>query len=104
MRYGWQPPYSTGKILPLKTISFERNRGARREGRDLSDDRRPGVYLHTALTLCCQSSSEPETTIACSTKLGRNTGACFALGDSYDPEREGSKITPEADEIPQRYD
>ncbi len=27
----------------------------------------------------------------------------FRLGDSYDPQREGSKITPDADEIPLRY-
>ena len=27
----------------------------------------------------------------------------FRMGDSYDPQREGSKITPDADEIPLRY-
>jgi hypothetical protein len=67
------------------------------------DERRPGVYVHAALH--CVANRPP--------KPGRyrmlyetrpKHRRLFRLGDSYDPQREGSKITPEVDEIPRVYE
>ena len=74
---------------------------AAKEG--IVDERRPGVYVHAALH--CVANRPP--------KPGRyrmlfetrpKHRRLFRVGDNYDPQREGSKIKPEADEIPPGYD
>jgi hypothetical protein len=70
---------------------------------EIVDERRPGVYVHAALH--CVANRPP--------KGGRyrmlyetrpKHRRLFRMGDSYDPLREGSKITPEIDEIPRSYE
>jgi hypothetical protein len=74
---------------------------AAKEG--IVDERRPGVYVHAALH--CVANRPP--------KPGRyrmlfetrpKHRRLFRVGDNCDPLREGSKIKPEADEIPPGYD
>jgi hypothetical protein len=74
---------------------------AAKEG--IVDERRPGVYVHAALH--CVANRPP--------KPGRyrmlyetrpKHRRLFRVGDSYDPRREGSKITPDADELPRGYE
>jgi hypothetical protein len=70
---------------------------------EIVDERRPGVYVHVAQH--CVANRPP--------RGGRyrmlyetrpKHRRLFRLGDHYDPLREGSKITPEADEIPLGYE
>jgi hypothetical protein len=73
---------------------------AAKEG--IIDERRPGVYVHAALHCVANRPPNPgryRMLYETRPKYRR----LFRLGDSYDPQREGSKITPEADEIPLRY-
>jgi hypothetical protein len=74
---------------------------AAKEG--MVEELRPGVYVHAALH--CVANRPP--------KPGRyrmlyetrpKHRRLFRLGDHYDPRREGSKIMPEADEIPPGYE
>jgi hypothetical protein len=73
---------------------------AAREG--IIDELRPGVYVHAALHCVANRPPNPgryRMLYETRPKYRR----LFRLGDNYDPQREGSKITPEADEIPLRY-
>ena len=66
------------------------------------DELRPGVYVHAALHCVANRPPNPgryRMLYETRPKYRR----LFRLGDSYHPQREGSKITPEADEIPLRY-
>jgi hypothetical protein len=74
---------------------------AAREG--IIDQRRPGVYVHAALHCVANRPPKPgryRMLYETRSKYRR----LFRLGDSYDPQREGSKITPEIDEIPRGYE
>ena len=74
---------------------------AAKEG--IIDELRPGVYVHAALHCVANRPPNPgryRMLYETRPKYRR----LFRLGDNYDPQREGSKITPEADEIPLRYD
>ena len=65
-------------------------------------ERRPGVYVHAALHCVANRPPNPgryRMLFETRPKYRR----LFRLGDSYNPQREGCKITPEADEIPLRY-
>jgi hypothetical protein len=73
---------------------------AAKEG--IIDELRPGVYVHAALHCVANRPPNPgryRMLYETRPKYRR----LFRLGDSYDPQREGSKITPDADEIPLRY-
>jgi hypothetical protein len=73
---------------------------AAKEG--IVDQRRPGVYVHAALHCVANRPPNPgryRMLYETRPKYRR----LFRLGDTYHPQREGSKITPEADEIPLRY-
>jgi hypothetical protein len=73
---------------------------AAKEG--IIDERRPGVYVHAALHCVANRPPNPgRYRMLYETKPKYRR--LFRLGDSYDPQREGSKITPEADEIPLHY-
>jgi hypothetical protein len=66
------------------------------------DELRPGVYVHAALHCVANRPPNPgryRMLYETRPKYRR----LFRLGDSYDPQREGSKVTPDADEIPLRY-
>lgn len=66
------------------------------------DELRPGVYVHAALHCVANRPPNPgryRMLYETRPKYRR----LFRLGDSYDPQREGSKIAPDADEIPLRY-
>jgi hypothetical protein len=66
------------------------------------EERRPGVYVHAALHCVANRPPNPgRYRMLYETKPKYRR--LFRLGDSYDPQREGSKITPEADEIPLHY-
>ena len=63
---------------------------------------RPGVYVHAALHCVANRPPNPgryRMLYETRPKYRR----LYRLGDSYDPQREGSKVIPEADEIPLRY-
>jgi hypothetical protein len=65
-------------------------------------ERRPGVYVHAALHCVANRPPHPgryRMLYETRPKYRR----LFRLGDSYDPQREGSKVTPEVDDIPLRY-
>lgn len=73
---------------------------AAREG--IVSERRPGVYVHAALHCVANRPPNPgryRMLYETRPKYRR----LFRLGDSYDPRREGRKITPETNEIPLRY-
>jgi len=73
---------------------------AAKEG--IIDEVRPGVYVHAALHCVANRPPNPgryRMLYETRPKYRR----LFRLGDSYDPQREGSKIIPGADEIPLRY-
>jgi hypothetical protein len=73
---------------------------AAKEG--IMDELRPGVYVHAALHCVANRPPNPgryRMLYETRPKYRR----LFRLGDSYDPQREGSKVTPAADEIPPRY-
>jgi hypothetical protein len=68
----------------------------------IMDELRPGVYVHAALHCVANRPPNPgryRMLYETRPKYRR----LFRLGDSYDPQREGSKVTPNADEIPLRY-
>lgn len=67
------------------------------------DELRPGVYVHAALHCVANRPPKPgryRMLFETRPKYRR----LFRLGDSYDRQREGSKIMPDAEEIPPRYD
>jgi hypothetical protein len=73
---------------------------AAKEG--IVNELRPGVYVHAALHCVANRPPNPgryRMLYETRPKYRR----LFRLGDSYDPQREGSKITPGTDEIPLRY-
>lgn len=66
------------------------------------DELRPGVYVHAALHCVANRPPNPgryRMLYETRPKYRR----LFRLGDSYHPQREGSKVTPAADGIPLRY-
>jgi hypothetical protein len=66
------------------------------------DELRPGVYVHAALHCVANRPPNPgryRMLYETRPKYRR----LFRLGDSYNPQREGSKIAPDTDEMPLRY-
>ena len=69
---------------------------------EIIDERRPGVYQHVVQHCVANRPPKPNNyrmLFESRPKYRR----LFRVGDSYDPRREGGKITPEADDIPMRY-
>src|SRR5580700_7982091 len=63
---------------------------------------RPGVYVHAALHCVANRPPNPgryRMLYETRPKYRR----LYRLGDNYDPQREGSKITPDPDRIPPSY-
>jgi hypothetical protein len=70
---------------------------------EIVDELRPGVYVHAALHCVANRPPNPgryRMLYETRPKYRR----LFRLGDTYNPQREGSKIAPDKDEIPLRYD
>jgi len=73
---------------------------ARREG--LSQPLRRGVYVHAVQHCVANRAPNPgRYRMLIETAPGRRR--LYRLGDSYDPRREGAKITPDRDDLPQAY-
>jgi hypothetical protein len=74
---------------------------AAKEG--IVDERRPGVYVHAALHCVANRPPKPARYRMLYETRPKHR-RLFRMGDSYDPQRAGSKITPEVDEIPPGYE
>lgn len=73
---------------------------ARREG--LREPLRPGVYVHVVLHCVANRPPNPgRYRMLFETAKGRRR--LFHTGDPFHPDREGSKITPSAEELPEGY-
>ena len=73
---------------------------AHREG--LSEPLRPGVYVHVVQHCVANRAPNPgRYRMLLETTDGRRR--LFRQGDPYHPEREGSKLVPQAEEIPEEY-
>jgi hypothetical protein len=74
----------------------------RAEKEGIIEERRPGVYVHAALHCVANRPPNPgRYRMLYETKPKHRR--LFRQGDGYDPQRQGSKVTPEPDEIPLRY-
>jgi hypothetical protein len=74
----------------------------RAEKEGIIEERRPGVYVHAALHCVANRPPNPgRYRMLYETKPKHRR--LFREGDCYDPQRQGGKVTPEADEIPLRY-
>jgi hypothetical protein len=73
---------------------------ARKEG--LHEPLRPGVYVHVVQHSVANRSPNPgRYRMLLETSAGRRR--LYRRGDSYHPQREGGKITPEPENIPDSY-
>jgi hypothetical protein len=76
---------------------------ARASRESLAGLERPGVYVHVVQHCVANRPPNPgRYRMLFETRPGRRR--LFRDGDPYDPSREGSKITPSGDEIPQNYE
>jgi hypothetical protein len=75
---------------------------ARADRESMAGALRPGVYVHVVQHCVANRPPNPgRYRMLFETAEGRRR--LFREGDYFDPAREGSKITPEADEIPAAY-
>lgn len=73
---------------------------ARREG--LHEPVRPGVYVHVVLHCVANRPPNPgRYRMLFETSEGRRR--LYRVGDAYHPDREGSKITPDPEDLPSGY-
>ena len=63
---------------------------------------RPGVSIH-AYQHCVANVPPNPGRYRILTATGKNTRRIFRPGDDYHPDREGGKITPKREDIPQKY-
>jgi hypothetical protein len=74
----------------------------RAERQNLYGSLRPGVYVHVVQHCVANRRPNPgRYRMLVETRAGRRR--LFRAGDAYHPEREGGKITPEADALPHGY-
>lgn len=68
----------------------------------LTESLRPGVYIHAQMHCVANRPPNPgRYRMLLETRTGRRR--LFRTGDPYDERREGSKITPAAADIPEKY-
>jgi hypothetical protein len=74
-----------------------------RAGRESGNEAlRPGVYVHIVQHCVANRAPNPgRYRMLIETSPGRRR--LYRTGDSYDPQREGSKTTPEAEDLPEKY-
>ncbi len=70
---------------------------AKKEG--LHKPFRPGVYVHV-IQHCVANRPPNPGRYRMLVETGPGRRRLFRLGDSYDPQREGAKITPELEDLP----
>jgi hypothetical protein len=75
---------------------------ARAAQEGLVPERRPGVYVHV-IQHCVANRPPNPGRYRMLYETRRGYRRLFRKGDPYHPAREGSKILPDADEIPPRY-
>jgi hypothetical protein len=73
---------------------------AKREG--LSTPFRKGVYVH-AIQHCVANRAPNSGRYRMLTETAPGRRRLFRLGDSYNPQREGSKTVPEREDLPEEY-
>jgi len=73
---------------------------AKREG--LSRPFRKGVYVH-AIQHCVANRAPNSGRYRMLTETAPGRRRLFRLGDSYNPQREGSKTVPEREDLPEEY-
>jgi hypothetical protein len=73
---------------------------AAKEG--IGEEQRPGVYQHVVQHCVANRPPKPNNYRMLFESRPKHR-RLFRLGDTYDPQRDGGKITPEADDIPSRY-
>jgi hypothetical protein len=74
----------------------------RAQAENIHEKLRPGVYVHVVQHCVANRPPNPGR-YRMLVETGKNRRRLFRPGDSYDPNREGSKIVPERDEIPDKY-
>lgn len=74
----------------------------RAEAENSHEKLRPGVYVH--IVQHCVANRPPNPgRYRMLVETGKSRRRLFRSGDWYDPNREGSKIVPERDQIPNKY-
>jgi hypothetical protein len=68
----------------------------------LSGELRPGVYVHVVQHCVANRAPNPGR-YRMLFETGKNRRRLFRPGDSYNPSREGSKVMPNAEDIPAKY-
>jgi hypothetical protein len=68
----------------------------------IQDEIRPGVYLH-ALQHCVANREPQSGRYRMLYETGKKTRRLFRPGDSYHPAREGAKMLPNREDVPERY-
>jgi hypothetical protein len=63
---------------------------------------RPGVYAHV-VQHCVANRTQNSGRYRMLTETGPGRRRLFRLGDSYHPQREGSKTVPEREDLPKEY-
>jgi hypothetical protein len=63
---------------------------------------RPGVYVHVVQHCVANRPPNPGR-YRMLMETGKNRRRLFRAGDSFDPRREGSKITPDPEDLPSKY-
>lgn len=75
---------------------------ARARKESLTESLRPGVYIHAQMHCVANRPPNPgRYRMLLETAKGRRR--LFRPGDPYDPRRDGSKTTPTAQELPEKY-
>jgi len=74
-------------------------RASRRAGNEAL---RPGVYVHV-VQHCVANRAPSPGRYRMLTETAPSRRRLFRLGDSYHPQREGSKTVPDRDELPEEY-
>ena len=74
----------------------------RAEQENLTGKLRPGVYAHV-VQHCIANRAPNSGRYRMLYESGPGRRRLFRIGDSYDPAREGSKTTPEREDLPAKY-
>ena len=68
----------------------------------ISDEVRPGVYVH-ALQHCVANRAPTPGRYRMLYETDKGRRRLFRTGDSYHPDREGAKIIPNKEDVPEKY-
>lgn len=83
-------------------LDFSMDEIVEQAAREADEPLRPGVYVHVVQHCVANRSANPgRYRMLFESAPGRRR--LFRTGDAYDRDREGAKLVPERDELPQRY-